>query len=383
MALTLQEWFCLKQDRFSFVPKLPNDGHLVFCHKEVLEEEILNTVKQRFATNSPVKMLFYGDWGVGKTHLTYHLAWWLGQNHADYPAKPIQIEIGDITKKSKFDEVVRPFLDSMGLDPILRLVHGFLAKGHDVNAKLQERGIAANVASAFAKMLLASPGQPPPPDVYQSFEYLKGRKLGGAAAGAGFGHPLEQSRDLVDVLKAIGLMHIEVHGHRILFIADEAAKLEVVEGDDASMSHWVSANRLIFDDANDVFGFIYTISATDLPEAFAHPQIENRLGRSSIKLPNLQLSDAAKYLERLVSSFVDRQKVTALVSDGKISSADFKWECYPFTEAARDGFLDHFNRNQQDSKPRNISRTLDEIAFLAGKLNKRLIDEECLTKKGM
>ena len=43
---------------------------------------------------------------------------------------------------------------------------------------------------------------------------------------AGLSEPLEQSRDFFDVLLSLGEMHRAVNGCRLLFIADEAAKLE-------------------------------------------------------------------------------------------------------------------------------------------------------------
>lgn len=384
MPLTIAEWFCLKEDRSSFRPRLPADKSFVFCHNEIIQNDILNSIQMRFATNDPIKMLIYGDWGVGKTHLMYHIQWWLEKNRNEYPAFPVLIEIGDITKKSRFDEIVRPFLDELGLDFLVKLVHDYRGKYANVHQALREAGVTAHVAEAFNKILLSSPGQAPVELVMLAFDYLKGRKVVGA--GAGLGSPLDQSRDFVDVLTAIGEMYKTVHGHRMLFIADEAARLESVEADEAAQSHWVNANKLIFDDRNQSFGFVYTVSGKqrgELPRAIWEPQVQNRLGNNEFHLETLQIQDVEKYLVSLLAEFVDHEKVQRLLSAGEIARENYIAEKYPLTSESWAEFVDYFNRAQENAKPRDISQRLDEVAFLASKQRKRLIDTECLRQGNM
>ena len=385
MPLTLNDWFCMKDNRFSFLPELPADANLVFCHNQLINDDILNSIQMRFATNKPIKMLIFGDWGVGKTHLMHHIRWWLEQHHADYPAHPVLIEIGDITKKSRFNEIVRPFLDAMGLDFLVQLVHDYRGIQPNVSQALRTHGISSHVAEAFNKILLSSPGQAPVDLVVQAFEYLKGRKVSGQAS-AGLSQPLDQSQDFVDVLNSIGEMYRVVHHYRILFIADEAARLENVEADEATQSHWVNANKLVFGAGNNSFGFIYTVSGKqqrDLPRAIWDPQIQNRLGDNSFSLDTLATNDVETYLSNLITEFIDWNKVQTLIDDGTIPSDSYARESYPFTADAKAHFLDYFGRTQENAKPRDISTKLDEVAFLAGKQNKRLIDRACLENRNM
>lgn len=386
MSFTLRDWFSMKDGRDSFRPRLPHDRDLVFCHDKILHDDVLMSIERSFATNEPIKMLIYGDWGVGKTHLTHHICWWLDQNKTDYPAHPLLIEIGDITKKSRFDEVIRPFMDTLGVHYLVELVSDYRGYKPNVAEGLKAAAVSSHIAEAFAKFLLSSPGQTPNQLVLAAFEYLKGRQPGAAGTSAGLAVQLDQSRDFYDVLLALGEMHQVVHGHRLLFIADEAAKLQAVEADEACQSHWVNVSKLIFDDANDKFGFIYTISAVrtnQLPLALFEPQIRNRLGSNAFELKSLAPNDVSDYLSKLVNAFIDRTTVESLVSSGEIAEADYDWDAYPFTVAARTRFQDHYDRNQADSKPRDISRRLDELAFIAGKQGKRLIDDDCLARMQM
>jgi hypothetical protein len=386
MPMTLNEWFSMKNGRSSFLPQLPDDANLVFCHYELIHENILSSIEKNFARKKPIKMLIHGDWGVGKTHATYHICWWLKENAADYPAYPIVIEIGDISRKSRFDEIVRPFLDKLGLDFVIRLVHDYRGKEPNVSQSLRAKGIASHVAEALSKMLMCSPGAPPVDLVSQTFEYLKGRKVGGGDR-LGLGQPLEQSQEFIDVLTAIGEMYQVVNnGTRIVFIADEAVKLENVEVDEAVQGHWVTANKLIFDDRNQSFGFVYTVSGKgprELPRAIWEPQIQNRLGQNVFQLSTLATKDVESYLSKMLDAFIDWERVEQLAIDGTIPADQYDRPSYPFTPDAKGRFLDYFNRSQENAKPRDISERLDDLAFVALKRKERVITASVLESKDM
>src|SRR4026207_645902 len=137
MAILLRDWFCLKSGRSNFQPHNVNDSQLILCHNQLVSDEILTSIEQRFASKEPVKLLIYGDWGVGKTHTINHICGWLEQHKSDFPGYAVMIEIGDITKSSKFDAIVRPFLDKLGLTYLVQLVHSYMQKVTDVVLKLK------------------------------------------------------------------------------------------------------------------------------------------------------------------------------------------------------------------------------------------------------
>lgn len=386
MSIDLQEWFSMKEGRSSFVPQVPDDAHLIFCHNKQIEDEIVPCIQQAFATRKPVKMLIFGDWGVGKTHLLHHIGWWLEENKEHYPARSVIIEIGDIGKKSKFDEIVQPFLDQLGLDFIVKLV--FDCQQHKPNLPefLKTMGIAPHIAETFSNFLLSPPGTVPVPLVHQSFEYLKGFKSA-AQANVGLGQALQQSRDFYNVLASIGEMYRLVNdGERMLFIADEGAKLEGIGGDQATEDHWLNANKLIFDSSNQSFGFIYTVSGkgeSELPRCIWEPQIQNRIGENHFEMNTLATPDVVSYLKNLFDEFIDWQRVEALVSDGTIEPGTYDRNSFPFTPDAKARFEDFFNRAQQDSKPRDISNRVDKLAFIALKREQRVISADILEKYDM
>lgn len=388
MPTTLGDWFCLKPERSSFKPNVVRDRELVFCHEAKIQEEIVTSIERRFAAGQTVKMVLYGDWGVGKTHAVYHISWWFEQHAADYPAQTVLVELGDITSRSRFDVLVSPFLDRIGLTELVRLVHAYSssADGKHVVQGLREKGANGNVADAFGKFLLASPGGTPPPAVLTAFEFLKGQKSR-EASNMGLGNALTQSDEFYSVLLCCGELCKVVNKKQLIFMADEAAKLEDIDADDATRRHWVAANRLIFDDNNDVFGFIYTLSGKgqrSMPSVIADPQIINRLGSNNlIELENLASTDVESFLGKLRHSFVEQSKVNALAADGSLPHSDYQWTHYPFTADGWREFVDYWNHNQEEAKPRDICDKLDDVGFRAMKDSKRLIDPESLRKARM
>lgn len=385
--VTHQEWFCLKEARKNFKPQVWNDRSLIFCHEEEMQKNILQSIQKRFSAGEPVKMMLFGDWGVGKTHAVNHIAWWLDQNAADYPARALIVELSDVTKKSRFDTLLWPFLDQLSLERLLHLAHNFQpVSGEHVSDGLKKRGVLPHVADAFSKLLLVRPGDTPPQHVMATFEYLKGGSPKNAA-DIGLGQTLDSSDDFYNVLLAVGILFEMSEKKKLIYVCDEAAKLEEVDRDDSSRQHWTAVNRMIFDDRNDVFGFIYTMSGKSdrhLAKSLADNQIKNRLGSSNlIELRNLEQNDVSTFLKKLLDSFVDHEKVAELIKANEIDEKEYVKEFYPFTQDAWEEFLSYWNQNGEDAKPRDICDKLNDIGFVAITRKSRLIDDQCLQDAGL
>jgi hypothetical protein len=376
MVATLREWFCLKADRQNFKPNVRKDRGLIFCHTDEIEERAQMSIERSFSTGEPVKMMIYGNWGVGKTHAVRHICWWLEQ-HSDFSVKSVIVEVGDLNRKSLFGVLVRPFLDEVGISKIVNLVNEYsLKKGKNVREGLKDIGVGNDVIEDYANFMMTPPGSSPVPATEQAFEHLKGGTVRTITPNT-----IEQSRAFYDVLAALGHLFQAVEGKDLILIADEAARLDEVESDDATRSHWDAVNRMIFDDANGHFGFIYTLGASnerEIPRVLSHAQTANRMGKQNmIKLDNLSDVQVRSFLESLLASFVDRDGVEALVASGDIDKGVDK-NIFPFEAAAFDRFVDFWKRDPENSKPRDITDKLTDAAFIAMKVNKRLIDEGVL-----
>jgi len=381
---TTTEWFFLKDGRKSFKPNPLRDKAVMFCHQDV-QENIQAAVEQAYALGTPIKLLLWGDWGVGKTHSLRHLEYWLSERSKDYPTRCVYVEIGDLDPKSSFATVHKDLLEEIGLQTVIQWVHDYVRQGGALVKDLEGIGVPANIRETLNRMLMVAPGSTPPEMVSSAWQYLKGEELGPRAASVGLTSPIVESKDFYHILVALGHLCEAVEKKKLLFMVDEAAKLEEA-GLNATMErHWVNVNKLIFDQDNTFFGFVYTVSGKNekaLPRAIYEPQIQNRLGpHRLLQLRTLQPADVKKFLERLFDAFVDKDAVSR--STDATGSPGFDMKAYPFTGSARDEFVGFFERTQQDSKPRDITDRLDSAAFDAFRKQQRLIDEDSLRRSGL
>ena len=385
MPQLLKDWFCLNACRQNFKPNVLNDRDVLFCHTDQIEDQAQNSIERSFAIGEPVKMIIYGNWGVGKTHAVHHISWWLEQ-HPEYPATTVFVQVGDINKKSKFDVLLRRFLDEIGMNKIGLLVENYQSKsGKSLRDGFRGESIGSDIVESFHKFLMSPPGQTPVPATQMAFEHLKGGVVKDTS-GTGIVSHLEQSTEFYQVLRAIGHMYKIVDETNLILIADEAAKLEDIEADEATSAHWEDMNKQIFDDGNTYFGFIYTLAAAaerNLPRVLTAPQIMNRLGTHNlIYLFELSEIQITQFLRHLVNRFVDMDAVKALVAGGNMHP-DFDESTYPFTPDGHDRFIDYWKRNQEDAKPRDITDHMNDAAFVAMKNDSRLIDVDSLEKSGL
>jgi hypothetical protein len=85
----------------------------------------------------------------------------------------------------------------------------------------------------------------------------------------------------------------------------------------------------------------------------------------------------------LRDAFVDKAAVETAVNAGEISASEYDWSRYPFTDDGWREFLEYWNNNQEQAKPREICDKLDDVGFRAMKDSLKLIDPSSLRKAKM
>jgi hypothetical protein len=309
------------------------------------------------------------------------LEYWLSQNTKDFPTRTVFAKLGDVSKGSRFGIIQRDLLDGISVEGAIDLAFGYMQSGKNLMNDLQQVGIPHTICQAFNKLFVATPGQPPPEIVVTSWNYLRGIDVGKAGAALGLHEQIDNSKDFYFVLAALGHMVQAVEKRQLLFLVDEAARLEAVSDALEVERHWVNVNTMIFDQENKFFGFVYTVSgksSEDIPRALFEPQIENRLGNRRLELQNLAPEDVRKFLRALRDAFVDRDAVESAMAKSSPEAHEFDWDTFPFTASALDRFVSFFQRGPENSKPRDIADRLDEAAFYALKAGKTLIDDAVL-----
>lgn len=388
MPENVGSWFFLKDGRRSFKPDPLRDRALMFCNLDV-QNNIQLAIERAFATDETVKLLLWGDWGAGKTHTLRHLEYWFGANQSDYPAQSVFVRIGDIRKDSNFGAIHKDLLDGVGLPALVTHAFSFMQSGRNLVTELDSIGIPQPIIQALNKLYVAVPGMAGgsyPPIVTTAWQYLRGGNVGRAGVELGLPTELSDSKEFYYVLAAIGFLVKQVTGKQLLFLVDEAARLEAVSDVLQVERHWVNVNTMIFDQENRYFGFVYTVSGKDadaIPRALFEPQIENRLGNRRIEIQNLDLSDMRGFIEKLKEHFVDRAALEADDTAKILQNPLYSWDAYPFTPDGLAYFVSYFQREPANAKPRDISERMDSAAFFAMKRESRLIGEELLSELGL
>jgi hypothetical protein len=266
------------------------------------------------------------------------------------------------------------------------MVHSYIQDSGNLLAGLSAIGIPASVCQAFNKLLVATPGQAAPDIVVTAWNNLRGMNVGKAGSSLGLQEQMVDSKDFYFTLAALGHIVTCVERKQLVFLVDEAARLEAVSDSLEVERHWVNINTLIFDQENRFFGFVYTVSgksSDDIPRALFEPQIENRLGNRRIELTNLPPDDVRLFISKLRESFVDRSALEADAQVRVTADPDYTWDTYPFTGQAYERFVEYFQRTPENSKPRDIADRLDEASFYAIKAGYRLIRESTLEEQGL
>jgi Cdc6-like AAA superfamily ATPase len=364
---TMNEWFGLKPEHNDFAIETDENARLFFARHD-LQDRLQSMLKRSFRTGNPPKMVLYGDWGVGKTHTMRHIEYVIGQN-ADFPAIVVFKELPDITKKSTFQVAHASLLDALGFERAQGWVHSFMAANREYEKQIQEWSQSGDIAAAFATLLGRGDSS------RAAWDWLRGVTLSAADARAtGLGPALSQSNEFVRVLQIFGKLCRQSDEKMLIFMLDEATKLDAVSDQDA-INHWTNAFKLISDQQTKDFGFIVSISCVDV-ENMAVPlqdeQVQTRFGESSyIALETMDTEKTKEFISALLSEWIDEQKRSILLGEYNEERDEETVEesSFPFTLEGLDLAVEYACRNGGISRPRDIQQTLDDL------LN-RAIDED-------
>lgn len=368
--ITMAEWFGLSKGHSDFSLDNDSDREFLFARAE-LNDRIMAILRRTFRTGHAPKFVLYGDWGVGKTHTMRHVEYVL-TSESDFSANVVFIELPDIGKKSTFQIAHAALLDALGLDTAKTWMTQFQARhGADATREIQELTQSGDIAKAFATLIGFGEAS------RIAWDWLRGANLSSAEArSVALPSALSQSHALVQVLRFLGRLSKEVDGRPLVFLVDEATKLDNVTDADA-IHHWVNAMKVISSDDVREFGFIASASymdQDDMPLALSDQQVVTRFGESSyILLPTFGEDQARQFVDALLDEIVDdaRRKQITVDHDSE-TEGEACGNTYPFTDAAFEELISYLTRLGGITRPRDIQQTLNDI------LNRAIDDDRHL-----
>ncbi|NGX16023.1 hypothetical protein [Wenzhouxiangella sp. XN24] len=366
---TMQAWFGLKDEHNDFAIETDADARLFFARHE-LNRQLMGLLRRSFRTGNPPKMVLYGDWGVGKTHTMRHLEYVI-ETTDEFPARVVFRELPDITSKSTFQVAHAALLDALGFELARDWMKKFMTKHpDDFEEIIKERTQSGDIAAAFG-LILVGRGD----SSRSAWDWLRGVTLSAAdARSAGLGPALSQSNEFVRVLQLLGFLCSEAEDKMLVFMLDEATKLDAVVNQD-SIHHWTNALKLIADQQTKEIGFVASGSWIDLENmaySLQDQQVVSRFGESHyIMLHRMNEDETREFIRSLLSEWVDSDKRVDLINQfgSETQGEEVDEGTFPFTNEGLELAVQYACRTGGSTLPRDIQQTLDDL------LN-RAIDEQ-------
>jgi Cdc6-like AAA superfamily ATPase len=356
----MAEWYGLKDGRTDFTVENATDARLLFA-RSTLDEQLQRILKKSFRTGNPPKMVLYGDWGYGKTHTLRHIEYVIA-SHPDYKGQCVFVELPDITAKSTFQVAHATLLDALGLERAKMWMVQFQTR-HQSKAQelIQKVTQSEDIARAFLTLIGYGAS------ARICWDWLRGVELNSSdAKSVGLSQVLNQSNQLVAVLRMLGRLSIEIDDRVLILMIDEAAKLNDVGSGDAQ-AHWRNAFKILADRLTKELGFIISISVKDvedMPNMLLDEQIRTRFGSDHyIQLNSFGPEEAQDFTSLLVQNWVDPSRRQSLQKkfNKEADGEEILDTSFPFTVVGMQTFVEYATRNGGITNPRDIQSSLDTI----------------------
>src|SRR5215831_18214995 len=130
---TFQEWFCLENGRKNFQIDPVRDQKFLFGQPQ-WEEEIKSRLKRSQLLGTPVRLLWWGQYGIGKTHRLRHTEYLV--KHNGYRYRSCYVVATDVQEKTGFERLHYELVSSLDRNEMRKLVGSYLLK-----VKIQTPGV--------------------------------------------------------------------------------------------------------------------------------------------------------------------------------------------------------------------------------------------------
>lgn len=380
---SFQEWFCLADGRKNFQIDPLRDHQYLFGEPD-WEDEINSRLRQSQLLSTPVRLVWWGQYGIGKTHRLRHTEYLVRKN--DYTYLPVYTKATDIQEKTGFERLHYELVNALGRDEMRKHVSNYVLKirtGTPPVPSLKE--ISGN--SSDVEAALMSFGGDNEKLVLPAWRFLSGLKLKGTDLELAnvTKDSLNSSAEFSAVLSAFAtILQIELK-QELLFLVDEGENLQKITNKTAE-ARWNESLRSVLDIPN--IGFVLAIGAErqdGMPKLVLQPDIVRRFQRDNyVHMEAYKPPVAKSFVKGMLSAWIDAAKRSAIETSEALSSVPgYDPNLYPFTDGGFEKFCDWAVVDQRTAKPSEIIGRLNNIAAGAYERDKRLIDKDLLTDMGI
>lgn len=373
-------WFCLKDGRNNFQIDPDRDQAFLFGKSE-WRDEIDRTLRRALVLKQPVRLVWWGQYGIGKTHRLRFMEHRIREQKLAF--FPIHVVCKDVEEKSRFDRLHFDLINNLGRERMQPLVSRYLRRveANEPNATPLDRlTTSPDVIGAITRF-----GMPNDvPIQMAAWKYLTGEKLDREEQqlASVTRERLDSSIEYAGVIKALGaIVEVETSA-QLVYLVDQVEALSKIHQRSVE-GRWVETLRAVLDVQN--VGFVMTIGGETmerLPAIMLAPEVIRRFAINNyVELGAFKRENTTEFLTMLLREWIDPAKRDVLAAgEGWGASQQYDPNTYPFTKPAFDTLckfcsdeLDH-----KTAKPSEIIETLNRLTAEAFFTGNRLIDQALL-----
>ena len=379
-ATTINTFFCLKTGRTNFDLDPVVDSDFLFGDQQ-WADEIDKRLQRSVAMNRPLRLVWHGQYGIGKTHRLRYMKNLIDKKgYAFYPCFAVASDLQD---KSGFERLHSQLLGSIVNDRIRQMTESYLLKLH-TGVPVMPIELLADTAPDVAAAV-KNFGSKNNNVATAAWQYLAGHKLDrNDMVLAGASKPqIDTAAEFAAVHHVLGhILREETGGKTLLYLIDEVENLSKIKNKNTA-ARWMESVRSLLDVKN--IAVVFTVGAENvqgLPPVIASPdivrrvQVENYREMAAYKAPT-----ATKFVHDVLAELIEHPcRAAAEAANGWVSGAnDYDSACYPFTASAFRIFCDHAVNDPRNAKPSEILNALNNAAYEAMVANSPLITPAILS----
>lgn len=376
-------WFCLSSGRRNFHVDPVRDRAFLFG-EATWETDIDNRLRRAQLLGEPVRLVWWGQHGIGKTHRLRHTEHLVSKGNYKYVTS--YVVASDIQDKTGFDRLHYELMTSLDKDRMRQMVSSFLLKLRNGTPGMPElrdvcRGIS-DVESA-----LRSFGGDNEQLVAPSWRFLCGLDLKGndLALANVTKSSLDSSLDYTAVLGAFAtIVTHEADGRELLFLIDECENIARVTNKSAE-NRWQETIRSLLDVRN--ISLVMAIGAErmeSLPRIILQSDIVRRIQKDNyVQMSAFTAPVARSFIEGMLRQWIDPTKLAEVEASELAALPGYVRDRFPFTEQAFEKFSEWAVVDPRAAKPSVIIDKLNNVAAETYFRNERLITRDLLTELGI
>lgn len=391
-TMSYPEWFCLRAGRENFHVD-PDRDHQFLFGKGEWKDDIDSRLRRVLALKEPVRLVWWGQYGIGKTHRMKFMDYWITDRCL--ALYPLHVVCRDIDEKSTFERLHYDLVNNLGRERMQPLVTRYfrrLEEGETDVVPLEQLTPSSDVIAAFQRFAVSASTMRTDDSMQMaSWKFLTGGQLDAKECSlAGVSRKgIDSSVEYAGVLRVFGSVIAAETGKQLVYLVDQVEALSKIRQRSVE-GRWIETLRAVLDIRN--VGFVMAIGAEhrfdEIPPIMLAPEIVRRFTINNyLEIGAFKRDQTAQFLEGLFSEWIDGDKRDAVAAEeGWLSSSvDFDPDTYPLTKRAWDT-LCRFCSDELDvnvAKPSEIIETMNRITYEAYSTGRRIIDESFLKTQGI